>query len=141
MSAIAKVYIAAVLLAGYGLLGYVCFTGPDLLLGRLALSLALVLLASPLKVALPGVPGTLSVNYMVTLLATNYLTLPGTLLVAGAGSLTQCVWRTKNPPDALRTLLALPARCFRQGPVTFCFTTPQFGRSAKMLRCFILQPA
>ncbi len=53
--------------------------------------LALALLASPLKVSLPG--GTLSVNFLFTLLGILELNLPETLVLGLAGTLVQFCWR------------------------------------------------
>jgi len=115
MNATAKSYIAAVLLAGYGLLFYACLSGSGMHWTRLAVCLVMVVAASPLKVALPGVPGTLSINYMVSLLAMGYLSFPGTLLVAAAGSLTQCVWHTKNRPKAVQILFSVAGTILSAG--------------------------
>ncbi len=51
------------------------------------------LLASSLKVGLPGIEGTLSVNFIFTQLGILELSLPETLLIALAGTLGQFYWR------------------------------------------------
>ncbi len=51
------------------------------------------LLASPLKVVLPGIEGTLSVNFIFTQLGILELSLPETLLIGLAGTLGQFYWR------------------------------------------------
>lgn len=107
MTATAKAYIAAVLLTGCGLLAHACLNWRDVAWPQLALSLVFVVLASPLKVDIPGVVGTLSINYLVTLLAMSFLPLPALLLVAATGSLTQCVWLSKATPSVLRTLFSV----------------------------------
>ena len=106
MSAVAKAYIAAVLIAGYGLLAYSGANWSEIAGGKLALSLLFVVLASPLKVKIPGVLGTLSINYLVTLMAMSYLPLPAMLVTAATGSITQCVWGTKAP-KVLQTLFSV----------------------------------
>jgi putative nucleotidyltransferase with HDIG domain len=58
---------------------------------RFVCYLALAVLASPLKVSLPG--GTLSVNFLFTLLGILELNLPETLLLGFAGTLVQFCWR------------------------------------------------
>lgn len=107
MSAIAKLYIAAILIAGYGLVSYACLGGQAIYWRRLAVGLIFVVLASPLKVALPGAGGTLSISYLVSLLGMRYFSFPEMLMVAAAGSLTQCLWRTKDKPSAVQTLFSV----------------------------------
>ena len=51
------------------------------------------LLASSLKVTLPGIEGTLSVNFLFTLLGILELSLPETLLIGLASTLAQFYWR------------------------------------------------
>ncbi|MGC1450841.1 MAG: HD domain-containing phosphohydrolase [Candidatus Sulfotelmatobacter sp.] len=51
------------------------------------------LLASSLKVVLPGIEGTLSVNFLFTLLGILELSLPETLLIGLASTLAQFYWR------------------------------------------------
>ena len=51
------------------------------------------LLASPLKVTLPGIVGTLSVNFIFSLLGILELSLPETLLIGVASVLAQFYWK------------------------------------------------
>ncbi|HTZ82451.1 MAG TPA: HD domain-containing phosphohydrolase [Candidatus Acidoferrales bacterium] len=51
------------------------------------------LLASSLKVSLPGIEGTLSVNFLFTLLGILELSLPETLIIGLASTLAQFYWR------------------------------------------------
>src|ERR1700731_316744 len=51
------------------------------------------LLASSLKVTLPGLDATLSVNFLFTLLGILELSLPETLLIVLACTLGQAYWR------------------------------------------------
>src|SRR5271163_4230405 len=53
--------------------------------------MAAALLASPLKVSLPG--GTLSVNFLFTLLSILEMSLPETLLIGLVGTLGQFYWK------------------------------------------------
>ncbi len=55
--------------------------------------LVAALLASALKVGLPGIEGTLSVNFIFTQLGILELSLPETLLIGLAGTLGQFYWR------------------------------------------------
>src|SRR3954470_19519559 len=51
------------------------------------------LLAASLKVSLPGIEGTLSVNFLFTLLGILELSLPETLIIGLASTLAQFYWR------------------------------------------------
>jgi len=55
--------------------------------------LIVALLASSLKVTLPGIDGTLSVNFLFTLLGILELSLPETLLIVLACTLGQAYWK------------------------------------------------
>src|SRR6202048_839563 len=55
--------------------------------------LVAALLASSLKVSLPGIEGTLSVNFLFTLLGILELGLAETLLIGLAATLAQFYWR------------------------------------------------
>lgn len=55
--------------------------------------LIVAVLASPLKVTLPGIEGTLSVNFLFTLLGILELTLPETLIIGVASTFGQFYWR------------------------------------------------
>jgi putative nucleotidyltransferase with HDIG domain len=60
---------------------------------RFVAYLIAALLASSLKVGLPGIEGTLSVNFIFTQLGILELSLPETLLIGLAGTLGQFYWR------------------------------------------------
>src|SRR5882724_10805346 len=60
---------------------------------KFACYMGAALLASSLKVSLPGIEGTLSVNFLFTLLGILELGLPETLLIGLASTLAQFYWR------------------------------------------------
>src|SRR5882724_3709762 len=60
---------------------------------KFACYLIAALLASSLKVSLPGIEGTLSVNFLFTLLGILELGLPETLLIVLACVLGQAYWK------------------------------------------------
>src|SRR5579864_5559603 len=89
---------ARAFIAGMALAGCVCFVlafshwqSSDPV--KFACYLAAALLASSLKVGLPGVEATLSVNFLFTLLGILELSLPETLLIGIASTLAQFYWR------------------------------------------------
>jgi diguanylate cyclase (GGDEF)-like protein/putative nucleotidyltransferase with HDIG domain len=63
---------------------------------RLAVYIVIAAVASGLKVTLPGVNGTMSVNFLFVLLGIVELNLPETLLIGLAGVITQVLWKSRN---------------------------------------------
>src|SRR5664279_613428 len=94
MRALAKIYIAAVLLLGAA--GAVWTDWRFLSPWKFVCVLGVAVLASGMKVRLPGIFGTLSVNYLFILLAITDMT-SGEAIAIGCGSaLVQCVWHAKK---------------------------------------------
>jgi putative nucleotidyltransferase with HDIG domain len=89
---------ARAFIAGMALAGAVCFAmafshwqSNDPV--KFSCYLIAALLASSLKVSLPGIEGTLSVNFLFTLLGILELSLPQTLVIGLASTLAQFYWR------------------------------------------------
>lgn len=101
---VAKVYIAAVILAGTAG-AFTTFQGwTPHWTGRLFLYLAITLASSGMKVKLPAVHGTISVNFVFTLLAMLQFDRPETLLLAQVAVIAQTVWRAEARPKPLHLL-------------------------------------
>jgi len=66
--------------------------------------LLIALLASSLKVQLPGIDGTMSVNFLFILLGVLEMSLPETLIIGCSASLMQCVWGARQKPDPAKIL-------------------------------------
>jgi diguanylate cyclase (GGDEF)-like protein/putative nucleotidyltransferase with HDIG domain len=62
---------------------------------RFCCYLGIALLASGLKVQLPAIDGTMSVNFLFILLGILELSLPETLVIGCAAALLQCLWRAQ----------------------------------------------
>src|SRR4030081_137000 len=69
---------------------------------RFACYLAVALLASGLKVQLPGIDGTMSVNFLFILLGVMELSLSETLLIGCTASLVQSVWQARKRLDPIK---------------------------------------
>ena len=89
----ARVFIAGMAIAACGCLvaasTYVRPSDPV----KFICYLLAALLASSLKVSLPGIEGTLSVNFLFTLLGILELSLPQTLLIGLGSTLAQFYWK------------------------------------------------
>src|SRR5579863_9386933 len=73
-------------------------------LARFACYLGVAVLASGLKVQLPGIDGTMSVNFLFILLGVMELSLPETLVIGCMATLVQSVWQARNRPDPVKVL-------------------------------------
>ena len=89
----ARTFIAGMALAGTVLfvLSFAHWQTSDPV--KFACYLIAALLASSLKVGLPGIEGTLSVNFLFTLLGILELSLPETLVIGLANTLAQSYWK------------------------------------------------
>src|SRR5580700_3993145 len=65
------------------------------------------LLASSLKVSLPGIEGTLSVNFLFTLIGILEMSLPETLLIGLVSTLAQFYWRPARQLKAVQLVFNL----------------------------------
>src|ERR1700682_3678454 len=63
---------------------------------------ALALLTSALKVRLPGIAGTISMNFLFVLIAIAAFTFSETVVLASMASLVQCLWRARRRPKLLQ---------------------------------------
>ena len=65
-------------------------------LERFACYLIIAVLASGLKIQIPGLDGTMSVNFLFILLGVLELSLPETLLIGCTATLVQCFWQARQ---------------------------------------------
>ena len=99
----AKLYVGFVIVAAAALVAacVIAFRQfPDQ--PRYLLYLALALVASVLKVRLPGFTGTISVSFLFILIAVADFSLLETVLMACGGALIQCLWRPRRSPRAVQ---------------------------------------
>jgi diguanylate cyclase (GGDEF)-like protein/putative nucleotidyltransferase with HDIG domain len=94
----AKAYIAMIAMMGAFTLFYgaVHWQSQDLV--RLLCYVAIAVAASSLKVSLPGITGTMSVNFLFILLGIAELSLSETLAVGCSAILVQCIWNARMKP-------------------------------------------
>src|SRR5215470_9422728 len=74
---------------------------------RLLAFIAVTVLVSGLKVNLPGIKGTMSVNFLIILIGVSQMTLAETTLLGCVGTLVQCLWKAKHPVKPVRILFSL----------------------------------
>src|SRR5579864_5475637 len=89
----ARAYIAGMGLAAAACLAPACWHWHSSDPLKFVCYLIAALLASSLKVSLPGIEGTLSVNFLFTLLGILEMSLPETLVIGLASTLAQFYWK------------------------------------------------
>ena len=90
-------------------------------LARFFCYLAIAVLASGLKVQLPGIDGTMSVNFLFILLGVVELSLPETLVIGCTATLVQSVWQSRSRPDPVKVLFNVFGMMANAS--AFCYTS------------------
>jgi len=98
----AQVFIGAVILLGAAIILFGLQKSSSEGFGVFACFLILTLLASGLKVHLPGITGTMSVIFLFVLIGVQELSLDRVLLLSCVGSIGQCVWNSKSRPKLVQ---------------------------------------
>src|SRR6185312_16596221 len=127
----AKFYIALIL--GAGLLGLTTqllhFAPPDQ--GFFWFFFIITVLTSGLKVRLPMVTVTLSVNFLFVLVAIARFTLPEALAIGAAATVVQCVWQAKNRPRFIQVAFSTNSICLAIIAAHAVFHGPLLGILSK----------
>jgi hypothetical protein len=106
----AKVFISLVTAAGLAAIVYAFLNSPlshDR--ARFCTYLLLSLLATTLKLRLPGLTSTMSLGFVLVLLGISELTLPETMLMACTGTGVQCLWKPKARPAPVQVVFSVSA--------------------------------
>ncbi len=88
-------------------------------LARFVCYLAVAILASGLKVQLPGIDGTMSVNFLFILLGVMELSLPETLVIGCTASLVQSVWQARKRLDPIKVLFNVAGMMANASALTY----------------------
>src|SRR3974390_3056591 len=129
----ARVYIAALSVAAGACLTFAGWHWLSDNPVKFVCYLIAALLVSPLKVSLPGIEGTLSVNFLFTLLGILELSLPETLLIGLASTLGQFYWKPARQLKPVQLVFNLSQVTVSSGiaygayrlPVLFFFSVPR----------------
>jgi len=103
----AKIYIGLILIGGAVAVYHAVLRwhSDDML--RFVCNLAVCVLVSGFKVNLPGIKGTMSVNFLLILLGVSQMSLGETMALGCGGTLVQCFWKAKNPVKPVRLAFSL----------------------------------
>ena len=99
-----KAFVGTTALAGAVVLGFALSHWHSQDPMRFVCYLVVAVLASGLKVQLPGIDGTMSVNFLFILLGVLELSLPETLVIGCTASLAQSVWQLRGRLDPVKVL-------------------------------------
>jgi diguanylate cyclase (GGDEF)-like protein/putative nucleotidyltransferase with HDIG domain len=86
---------------------------------RFGCYLAVAVLASGLKVQLPGIDGTMSVNFLFILLGVMELSLPETLVIGCTASLVQSVWQARKRLDPVKVIFNVAGMMANASALTY----------------------
>ncbi|MGZ4731552.1 MAG: diguanylate cyclase [Terriglobales bacterium] len=100
LSAVAKLYISLVVMVGLATLIYGGIHPDSKNIAEFICYLGIAVLASRLKVTLPGITGTLSVNFLFILVGVLELSFAETLILGAVSMLAQCLY--PEPPRAIQ---------------------------------------
>ena len=104
MSVPTKLFVASTASVGLLVLCSALYHWQSADLTRFLCYLIVAVLASGLKVQLPGIDGTMSVNFLFILLGVVELSLPETLAIGCAATLVQSVWQARKRLDPIKVV-------------------------------------
>jgi len=133
----AKVFIALAIIPGVMMLslGISHWESADPV--RFTAYLLLAVAASTLRVRLPGISGSLSLNFLFILISVSQLSFSETLVLGTVATGMQCVWNTRTPPGIAQVLFNISALTMAITSAHFIYHLPQIqqlnGRMPVML--------
>src|SRR6266481_4693764 len=104
MPSLAKAYIAMIAAAAATVLTVVSYRWNPENLGRFFLFFALAMLASAMKIRLPGFKTTISTNFVFILAGIALFSFGETVLIGLGGALVQSLWKTQTRPKLVQIL-------------------------------------
>src|SRR5258706_11185598 len=121
MPNLAKAYIAVIGAVAATVLSVVAARWNPENLGRFFLFFALAMVASAMKIRLPGFKTTISINFVFILIGIALFSFGETVLIGLGGALVQSLWKTQTRPKLVQAL-------FNAACLTVC-TAAAFGAS------------
>jgi diguanylate cyclase (GGDEF)-like protein/putative nucleotidyltransferase with HDIG domain len=120
LSRFARTFILATIVCGFAVLALGFYHAEWTNLGPFICYFVLAMMASGMKVKLPGVTGTMSVIFLFILIGIHELTVAETLLISLAGTLVQCYW-TRSRPKAVQVLFNLSSMSTAVGVAAYVY--------------------
>jgi len=104
MPSLAKAYIAMIAALAVAVLTVVASRWNPENLGHFVLFFVLAMLASAMKIRLPGFKTTISTNFVFILIAIALFSFGETVLIGLGGALVQSLWKTQQRPKPVQVL-------------------------------------
>ncbi len=104
MPSLAKAYIAIIAALATAVLTVAATRWNPENLGHFVLFFALAMLASAMKIGLPGFKTTISTNFVFILIAIGLFSFGETVLIGLLGALVQSLWKTQTRPKPVQVL-------------------------------------
>ncbi len=104
MPSLAKAYIAMIVALATAALVVVAARWNPENLGHFVLFFALAMLASAMKIRLPGFKTTISLNFVLILIGIALFSFGETVLIGLGGALVQSLWKTQKLPKLVQVL-------------------------------------
>ncbi len=104
MPSLAKAYIAMIAAVATAVLAVVASRWNPENLGHFVLFFALAMLASAMKIRLPGFKTTISTNFVFILVGIALFSFGETVLIGLGGALVQSLWKTQQRPKPVQVL-------------------------------------
>jgi hypothetical protein len=92
---------------------------------RFIIYLLLAAVASTLKVRLPGITGSMSLNFLFILIGISQLSFSETLALGAIAAGMQCVWKTRTRPTIAQVLFNISALTMAITTAHFMYHLPQ----------------
>jgi len=102
MPSLAKIYIALIASLGAAVLTMAAYQWKPENLGRFVLFFALAMVASAMKIRLPGLKTTISTNFVFILIGIALFSFSETVLIGLGGALVQSLWRPLQRPKPVQ---------------------------------------
>src|SRR5713101_2069947 len=128
MPSLAKAYIAMIAAAAATVLTVVSYRWNPENLGRFFLFFALAMVGSAMKIRLPGLKTTISINFVFILIGIALFSFSETVLIGLGGALVQSLWKTQQQPKPVQVL-------FNGACLTVC-TASAFWASHRVVAIF-----
>jgi diguanylate cyclase (GGDEF)-like protein/putative nucleotidyltransferase with HDIG domain len=123
-----KAFVGITASIGVVVLGFAFSHWQSTDLTRFFCYLAVAVLASGLKVQLPGIDGTMSVNFLFILLGVLELSLPETLVIGCTATLVQSVWQARKRLDPVKVLFNVAGMMTNASALTYLTYHSLIGR-------------
>src|SRR6266849_6541720 len=104
MPSLAKAYIAMIAAVATAVLAVVASRWNPENLEHFVLFFALAMLASAMKIRLPGFKTTISTNFVFILIGIALFSFGETVLIGLGGALVQSLWKTQTRPKVVQVL-------------------------------------